>query len=114
MVVSDHGGIFYAHGGNSYEELTTPIIYSGKGIKKGHPIKQQIYKYDVAADVAFALGLKIPQQWLGRPVRAAFKGFDEPGNIFAHNQSGILDVYYGVQGMTDKLLPGNMLFRTKP
>jgi hypothetical protein len=82
MVVADHGGIFYRHGQNTYEELTTPIIYSGKGIKKGYQIKQQIYKYDVAADVAFALGLKIPQQWVGRPVRAAYEGFDEPENIY--------------------------------
>jgi hypothetical protein len=82
MVVSDHGGIFHRHGKNTYEELTTPIIYSGKGIKKDYQIKQQIYRYDVAADVAFALGLKIPQQWLGRPVKAAYEGFDEPENIY--------------------------------
>lgn len=82
MVVSDHGGIFYAHGRNSYEELTTLIIYSGKGIKNGYQVKQQIYRYDVAADVAFALGLKIPQVWVGRPVKAAFKGFNEPDNLY--------------------------------
>lgn len=82
MVVADHGGIFFRHGKNTYEELTTPIIYSGCGIKKGYQIKQQIYKYDVAADVAFALGLKMPQIWTGRPVKAAFKGFDEPENIY--------------------------------
>jgi len=82
MVVADHGGIFFGHGRNHYEELTTPIIYSGKGIKKGYQIKQQIYKYDVAADVAFALGLKIPQVWVGRPVKAVYEGFDEPDNIY--------------------------------
>ncbi|MDD2437963.1 MAG: alkaline phosphatase family protein [Massilibacteroides sp.] len=82
MIVSDHGGIFFRHGENTYEELTTPIIYAGKGIKTGYQIKQQIYRYDVAADVAFALGLKIPQVWTGRPVKAAYLGFDEPENIF--------------------------------
>ncbi len=82
MIVADHGGIFFRHGKNTYEELTTPIIYSGCGIKKGYLIKQQIYKYDVAADVAFALGLKIPQIWTGRPVKAAFEGFEEPENIY--------------------------------
>ena len=82
MVVSDHGGIFYAHGRNYYEELTTPIIYSGKGIKKGYHIKQQIYRYDVAADVAFALGLSAPQVWVGRPVKAAWVGFNEPDNLW--------------------------------
>jgi len=82
MVVADHGGIFFGHGRNHYEELTTPIIYSGRGIKKGYQIKQQIYKYDVAADVAFALGLEMPQVWVGRPVKAAYEGFDEPENIY--------------------------------
>ncbi|MDD4192389.1 MAG: alkaline phosphatase family protein [Mangrovibacterium sp.] len=82
MVVSDHGGIFYAHGRNYYEELTTPIIYSGKGIKKGYEIQQQIYRYDVAADVAFALGLSAPQVWTGRPVKAAYAGFDEPDQLW--------------------------------
>ncbi len=82
MVVADHGGIFYRHGQNTYEELTTPIIYSGRGIKKGYQIKQQIYKYDVAADVAFALGLNIPQPWVGRPVKAVYEGFSEPENIY--------------------------------
>lgn len=82
MIVSDHGGIFYAHGRNFYEELTTPIIYSGKGIKKGYHIKQQIYRYDVAADVAFALGLEAPQVWVGRAVKAAFEGFGEPDNLY--------------------------------
>lgn len=82
MVVSDHGGIFYGHGGYTYEEFTTPIIYSGKGIKKNYHIQQQIYRYDVAADVIFALGLEIPQVWVGRPVKAAFTGFNEPKNLY--------------------------------
>ncbi|MDR2473653.1 MAG: alkaline phosphatase [Tannerella sp.] len=82
MIVSDHGGINKGHGGNTIEELTTPIIYYGPGIKKGYEIKQQIYRYDVAADVAFVLGLKAPQVWTGRPVKAAFKGFNEPENLW--------------------------------
>lgn len=87
MIVADHGGINHGHGGNSVEELTTPIIYHGQGIKQGYAIRQQIYRYDVAADVAFALGLKAPQQWTGRPVKAAFQGFDEPENIWSAHQS---------------------------
>jgi len=77
MVVSDHGGIFYWHGGNAYEEVTTPIIFSGKGVKKDYLIHQQIYKYDVAADVAFAFGLEAPHVWTGRPTRTAYAGFGE-------------------------------------
>ena len=82
MVVSDHGGIFGGHGGNSYDELVTPIIFAGKGIKQNYRIRQQIYRYDVAADVAFALGVKAPQVWTGRPTQPAYIGFDEPDNLW--------------------------------
>lgn len=82
VIVGDHGGIFHGHGNNSYDELVTPIIFSGKGIKQNYHIRQQIYKYDLAADVAFALGLKAPYVWTGRPTRPAFVGFDEPDNLW--------------------------------
>lgn len=80
MIASDHGGIYYAHGSNTYEELCTPFIFSGKGVKKNYRVRQQIYRYDLAADVAFALGLTPPQQWVGRPTKPAYEGFDEPAN----------------------------------
>ena len=82
MLMSDHGGIFYAHGGNTYEELNMPFIFAGKGVKKNYRIRQQMYCYDMAANVAFALGLTPPQQWVGRPTHAAFEGFDEPANLW--------------------------------
>jgi hypothetical protein len=82
MLMSDHGGLFYAHGGNSHEELATPFIFSGKGIKKNYLIRQQMYRYDLAADIAFALGLTPPQQWVGRPTKPAYVGFDEPANLY--------------------------------
>jgi hypothetical protein len=82
MIVGDHGGIFHSHGGNSYDELVTPIIFSGKGVKQNYHIQQQIYKYDVAADVAFALRVKAPQVWTGRPTKPAYTGFSEPDNLW--------------------------------
>ena len=82
VVVADHGGIFHGHGGNSYEELTTPIIFSGKGVRKDYRVQQQIYRYDVAANVAFAFGMEAPQVWVGRPTYGAFKGFNEPANLW--------------------------------
>lgn len=78
MITVDHGGLRRSHSGSTYEEITTPIIYSGRGVKKNYQIKQPVYKYDVAADVIFALGLKAPYEWTGRPVKAAFEGFNEP------------------------------------
>lgn len=81
MIVSDHGGINKGHGGESEEEITIPVIYYGKGVKKGYKIQQAVYQYDVAATVAFALNLKVPYSWTSRPVKAAFKGFNEPENL---------------------------------
>lgn len=78
LIVADHGGIGKGHGGEDIEELTIPMIFYGPGVKKGHAIQQQIYQYDAAATIAFALKLKQPYEWIGRPVKAAFEGFDEP------------------------------------
>jgi hypothetical protein len=80
MVVSDHGGLYHSHGDASWEEMTVPVIFSGAGIKKNYQIKQQMYVFDMAANVAFALGLDIPYEWTGRPTTGAFAGFDEPAN----------------------------------
>nr|WP_084406923.1 alkaline phosphatase [Pedobacter panaciterrae] len=81
MIVSDHGGVNKGHGGESAEEITIPVIYSGNGIKKGYKIQQPVYQYDVAATVAFALNLQVPYSWTSRPVKAAFVGFKEPANL---------------------------------
>jgi hypothetical protein len=80
MIIADHGGLYHSHGDAAWEEVTVPIIFSGAGIKKHYEIKQQVYVYDVAANVAFALGLEIPYEWTGRPTKAAFRGFGEPVN----------------------------------
>jgi len=80
MIIADHGGMYHSHGDAAWEEVTVPVIFSGAGIKKRYEIKQQIYVYDGAANVAFALGLEIPYEWTGRPTKAAFRGFGEPVN----------------------------------
>lgn len=74
MIVSDHGGIGYGHGGNTWEEVTTPFILYGKGVKKGVEVSDQVYMYDVAPTITYALGLNAPQVWTGRPIRTAFVG----------------------------------------
>ncbi|MDR2763761.1 MAG: alkaline phosphatase family protein [Tannerella sp.] len=80
MIVSDHGGIYHGHGDAAWEEVTVPVIFSGAGIRKNYEVKQQMYVFDMAANVAFALGLDIPSEWTGRPTKGAFTGFDEPAN----------------------------------
>jgi predicted AlkP superfamily pyrophosphatase or phosphodiesterase len=81
MIVADHGGINKGHGGTSDEEINIPVIYYGKGVKKGYKIKQPVYQYDVAATVAFMFNLEVPYSWTSRPVKAAFQGYDEPANL---------------------------------
>jgi hypothetical protein len=78
MIVSDHGGIYHGHGDAAWEEVTVPVIFCGAGIRKNYEIRQQMYVFDMAANVAFALGLDIPYEWTGRATKAAFAGFDEP------------------------------------
>ena len=78
MIVSDHGGIRRVHGGESEDEINVPVIFYGNGVKKNYKIQQTVYMYDVAANVAFALNLKPPHSWTGRPTLAAFEGHPEP------------------------------------
>ena len=77
MIVSDHGGINTGHGGVSTDEANVPVIYYGNGVKKNYKVQQTVYMYDVAANVAFALKLKAPQAWIGRPTLSAFEGYQE-------------------------------------
>lgn len=82
VITSDHGGKDKGHGGATPEETEIAVIFSGKGIKKGYEVKQQVYMYDLAATLAFALGIDQPYAWTGRPTKAAFENFDEPVNLY--------------------------------
>ncbi len=78
MVVSDHGGIGNSHGGPSWEEITVPFILSGAGVKENYTVPTEVYMYDVAPTITFALGLAEPNAWRGKAVQSAFRGFDAP------------------------------------
>jgi len=78
MVVSDHGGFNKGHGGESTCEVDVPIILYGSGIKRNYTVQQAVYVFDVGATAAFALNLKVPHAWTGRPVLAVFEGHSEP------------------------------------
>ncbi len=86
MITADHGGIGYGHGGETSEEMTVPVILAGSGIKPGYAVRQQVYMYDIAATAAFALRITPPYAWIGRPIAPAFKGFDEPENLWLGKQ----------------------------
>jgi hypothetical protein len=78
IVSADHGGIGKSHGGKSLQEIEIPFILWGKSIKKNFKIIDPVYQYDNAATVAFAFGLKLPLACIGKPVKNAFIGFNEP------------------------------------
>ncbi|WP_439558007.1 alkaline phosphatase family protein, partial [Dyadobacter sp.] len=79
---ADHGGIGYGHGGATPQEAEIAGVFYGKGIKKGYEIAQQVYTYDLASTIAFALGIEQPYAWIGRPVKPVFEGMEEPKNLW--------------------------------
>ena len=42
IVTSDHGGINKGHGGKTLEEINTPFIIAGKGVKKGGEFQESM------------------------------------------------------------------------
>ncbi len=78
LVTSDHGGKGYGHGGESLEELEIPFLLFGKNLKRGKEISHPVYQYDNAATAAFVLGIQQPYAWIGRAVKSAFVGYDDP------------------------------------
>lgn len=73
IVTSDHGGINKGHGGKTMEEMETPFIISGKGIRKGVNIKGSMMQFDVASTIAHIFNLEQPQVWIGRPMLEVFE-----------------------------------------
>jgi predicted AlkP superfamily pyrophosphatase or phosphodiesterase len=72
LVTSDHGGVGKKHGGETMAELEIPWILHGPGVAAGKELSSPVNTYDTAATIAFVLGLKAPDCWIGRPVREAF------------------------------------------
>ncbi|GLU42993.1 hypothetical protein Musp01_06170 [Muricauda sp. NBRC 101325] len=86
IVSADHGGLGFGHGGESLAEMEIPFILYGAGIKKGYTIEETVYQYDNASTVAYAMGLKTPQAWIGRPVKGAFIGNEAPKLIYKRKE----------------------------
>jgi hypothetical protein len=87
IIWADHGGLGTGHGGATLQEAEIAGILSGKNIRKGYEVKQQVYTYDLAATIAFALNITPPYAWIGRPIKAAFDGFSEPENLWVGRPS---------------------------
>ena len=85
IISSDHGGVGFGHGGNTPAEMEIPFIVYGKKVKKGHQLNFPVNTFDNPATVLFALGLEVPFEWIGRPVKAAFVGNDDPELMYSLN-----------------------------
>ncbi len=86
IVSADHGGLGFGHGGESLAEVEIPFILYGAGIKKGYKIEETVYQYDNAPTVTYAMDLKTPQAWIGRPVKGAFLGNEAPKLIYKRKE----------------------------
>ena len=73
IMSSDHGGKDKGHGGFTMLELETPFIVFGKKVKKGFEFPEPMMQYDTAATIAYILGLQIPDDWRGKPMKQIFK-----------------------------------------
>ena len=72
IVTADHGGHDRAHGTTDPRDMTIPWIVWGAGVRKG-PALDGIHTMDTAATVMWLLGLSTPDNWVGKPVVAAFQ-----------------------------------------
>lgn len=67
VVTSDHGGIGTGHGSISMQEMETPFIIAGKGIKKGYCFDDiSMMQFDCASVLAEILGIEEPEIWISR------------------------------------------------
>lgn len=73
IVTADHGGIGTGHGGTSMDEMETPLVLFGKGVKRGYEISSAVMRYDTAPTIAYIFGAECPDVWRGKPVREAFQ-----------------------------------------
>lgn len=72
IVSADHGGHDRTHGSKSPEDMTIPWVTFGKAVKPGFTITDPVTTFDTAATALFLLGLEIPADWDGKPVKSAY------------------------------------------
>lgn len=74
MVTADHGGVDFAHGGDTDAEKYVLFAARGKTVEKGEIIDMEIR--DTAAIVLHALGYEAPDTWTARIPTGIFKGIE--------------------------------------
>ncbi|HEX2202025.1 MAG TPA: ectonucleotide pyrophosphatase/phosphodiesterase [Longimicrobium sp.] len=72
IVTADHGGVGRRHGADVPEQVRIPWIAWGEGVARGE-VEGEVVTYDTAATALWLLGVAIPEDWAGKPVRGAFE-----------------------------------------
>jgi len=72
VLMSDHGGIYYNHGGNTMKEFNVPFIFRGPKVKENVVLTESVMTMDIAAIIANLFDCDIPDYWYGKPVYSAF------------------------------------------
>lgn len=73
IVTGDHGGHDQGHGTLDIRDMESPLVFYGKNVHAGHQLDEPLVQYDIAATIAYILGLDIPEAWRGKPVKQAFE-----------------------------------------
>lgn len=73
LLTADHGGHEKTHGSDRPEDMTIPWVVWGKGVKKHSVLTQPIHTVDTAATALWLLGIPLPPEMEGKPVKEAFE-----------------------------------------
>lgn len=72
MIVADHGGINYNHGGKDLMEVETPMVIKGPGIKANHEVTDQVLGFDYGITIARMLNIEPHKAWRGKVIEDIF------------------------------------------
>ncbi|MFQ5788474.1 MAG: ectonucleotide pyrophosphatase/phosphodiesterase [Thermodesulfobacteriota bacterium] len=72
IITSDHGGKDKTHKGIHKENMKIPWIAIGSGVKKDYKIRNKVFIHDTAPTVLLALGIEVPEDWDGKPIKEIF------------------------------------------
>lgn len=73
LLTADHGGAGLSHGVDRPQDMTIMWIAWGAGVQGAHSLTNPVTLPDTAATIAWLLGLKLPANCTGQPVREAFQ-----------------------------------------
>jgi predicted AlkP superfamily pyrophosphatase or phosphodiesterase len=73
ILTADHGGHAKTHGSDRPEDMHIPWVIWGAKVPARGRLSTPVRTYDTAATALWLLGVPVPADWNGRPVREAFE-----------------------------------------